>query len=150
MINVNASVKVYAPAQSVFEFLVDTSTFQLWHTGIIKLSAPAILKAGDTYETESIIMGKTIKSVNEVTKLVTGRELVLENQESTLSYRMTYLLQAMPGCTMVNCHLSINGESTFMHMAKPVLEFMAHNRIENDLKLARVLIEDKHTPGTAK
>jgi hypothetical protein len=96
-------------------------------------------------------MGHEIRSTNLVEKLTPNQQLVISNQTPPLLYRADFVFEAEGNGTKLTCNLDIKGGSSIVHLAKPVLEYIAQTRLEADFNTLKTLVENQSalTPEAA-
>jgi uncharacterized protein YndB with AHSA1/START domain len=141
---VTIRIEIAAGQAEVFEYLANLKAHKRWNSSLQELSSTERLKLGTTYESTSIVLGKTNISRNRVTEFDEGHELRIQNDSGPLTYDVCYKLEADGGKTIMVCECEISGHVSFFNLAAPLLEYMAETKMEADLNALRVLVEN-HT-----
>ena len=93
-VNVSIATKVIVAASpsDVFKYLTNLKYHFFWNPHLISINPIKSLKMGTAYESESLILGVTIKGTNVVSKFDEDKEFELENQLGAISYRINFRL----------------------------------------------------------
>ena len=101
-----------------------------------------LLKLGSVYESESFILGVTIKGSNLVAKFVLDKELEPENQLGAIRYRINFRLRhSCANKTKVTCSTTLFHESKVFTYTLPLLKRLAQRELQTNMQALKIAVE---------
>jgi hypothetical protein len=140
-VRITSQITIAAKPDYVFEYLKDLRYHYLWNPQIRMIEPEIKLKIGSIYKTTSVVLGKSIKATNTVTKFTDGRELELENNTGMVHYRANFRLTAKSSKTLVVCNTWVDSDNRAFAFARPVLEILARRELQSDLQALKIAAE---------
>jgi hypothetical protein len=137
------SIEIQAPKERVFLYLQELKLHYLWNASLRKLEPESALIEGSRYTAYSSLLGKEVKAVNQVTRLQAPDVLTLANKIGPIHYVITYHLGPNSAGTKLTCNCDIESNVTIFPYAAPLLEMLAHNRIETDFEALKIVVENE-------
>ena len=96
---------------------------------------------GTAYESESLILGVTIKGTNVVSKFDEDKEFELENQLGAISYRINFRLSRHNNKTKVACSTTLMPESKIFSYTIPLIKRLARRELQSDMQALKIAVE---------
>jgi ribosome-associated toxin RatA of RatAB toxin-antitoxin module len=128
-------------AEAVFRELSMLDQYPLWNSGMISISKRGPMHEGMLFETASVVLGQTIKSLVEVKHLVPNQEIELVNNTGAITYWALFrFIETSPDHTEVTFTIRFEFKSIVLNLAKPTVEATAANRTKGDLEFLRGLM----------
>ncbi|HVW22928.1 MAG TPA: SRPBCC family protein [Candidatus Saccharimonadales bacterium] len=140
---VSTQVTIAATPANVWRYLSELKYHYLWNPHLTHLSPLGSLKPGSTYSATSLLFGIKIKALNKVIKLKPSKQLVIQNDNGTLIYIITYTLSPQGKKTLLKCRISVRPQHPAFAFAAPVLETFARHELQADLQSLKVAVEQK-------
>lgn len=145
-VDIKTQVSVCASAAEVFMYLANLQFVHLWNPQLRHVSTRKQLKLHSVYETETVILGISIKSINTVTKYVKNKEIQIENTTGTVQYHVRFEINDTSNPTvLLKCFTSVSSENTAFAFTKPVLKVLARRKLQTDLQALKIAVENKLT-----
>ena len=144
-VNVVTKVIIASKPSDVFLYLSDLRYHYLWNPQTQSISSQKKLKLGATYKTVNLVLGVKIQSNNKVTKLVSNKELELENNTGLVHYRAHFWLKSVRGKTQLTCTTEVSADSNAFAFAAPVMKLLARRELQTDMQALKVAVEHKLT-----
>jgi hypothetical protein len=138
-----SQVSISASAPEVFRYLVNLEYHRLWNPHLVRIPPRKTLEQGSQYKAVSMMFGIKISSTNVVSKLVSDKELQLENQAGTIHYRVNYKLESHPDSVEVVCTTAVTSTAKAIGLTAPLLKILAKRELEADLQALKVAVEQQ-------
>jgi hypothetical protein len=142
-VSVVTKVLIDASQVEVFKYLAHLNYHLLWNPHIYSITPLTALKLGTRYESESLILGVSNKSTNEVIKFVALSELELENKLGAIHYRINFRLSLKATKTMIVCSTTVSTESKAFTYTAPILKRLVKRELQSDMQALKIAIEDR-------
>lgn len=141
---VATKLTIAASPAEVFEYLADLKYHYLWNPQVRTISTNEKLKLGMQYNTESTVLGATIKATNTVKVFNPPSELVLENPLGNVCYTAKFKLtpQANGKKTAVQLSVKVSTNHKAYVFTAPVLKQLALRELRTDLQALKVAVEN--------
>jgi hypothetical protein len=141
MITTSSNVEIAVPRETLYKFITDPDKTRRWQSNLVEIVAEPGMPEGSTGRMVEALMGRHLTYRFEI--LVNdGKSFTkaLSNQ-GPLQFETSQTLDELaPGRTKFTVLVKINAGRVFL-LAEPLLEWMAHGRVESDLKTLKKLME---------
>lgn len=137
----SATVDFECDRQTVYKALCYLGRHPEWSQGMIYISHTGPMYPGLRYQTRSRVMGQINAADVEVVNLVPNELVRVKNESGLIGFDAVFLIsEEEGGRSKVTCRLAFKFHYAVMNLARPAIESMARDRIQNDLmKLAGIL-----------
>ena len=139
---VETQILIKARPPEVFKYLAHLKYHYLWNPQLRKISKSGRLKAGDTYTTESVVLGLKISATNTITVLKAPKELAMINPLGNLTYTAHFRLYPRGKKTLVKLGVSLAADKNFYMFTVPVLKQLALRELRTDLQALKIAVEN--------
>ena len=140
-VSIASSTIVAARPAEVFKYLTNRKYHYLWNPQIYSISPMGALKLGSRYETESLVLGVSIKSTNIVTKFVPPKEFELENKLGLVQYKTNFKLNSKAAKTSVICSTTLFTEHRAFAFSIPIFKRLAKRELQTDMQALKIAVE---------
>lgn len=141
--SIATSTVVAASPSEVFKYLTNRKYHYLWNPQIYSISPMGPLKLGSKYETESLVLGVSIKSSNIVTKFVPPKEFELENKLGIVQYRTNFRLNLKADKTVVVCSTTLFTEHKAFAFSVPIFKRLAKRELQTDMQALKIAVKSQ-------
>ena len=141
-VDITSSLAIAAPAPAVWDIISDFSRNPEWQKGMdscVWLTDPP-LRVGSRYTQEASFLGRTIRSVFEVTELVAGSTVTIDTVEGTFPITVTRSIdETSEGC-VIRAH--VRGNPTgLMGLLSPLTTQIVKRSVAADYKRLKAAVE---------
>lgn len=145
LVDVTVSVTIAASPEVVFEWLTDLERYPLWNAALRQVGRRGRMHEGMIVPLKSVVMGREIESSMEVHRMAPGKDLELLNNTGAVPYRAVYRFIPEGNATEIVLWCQLEPQTRLFHMAAPLIEALAKNRLSSDLTTLKALIEAEST-----
>jgi hypothetical protein len=143
MIDVEIRQHLRCSPDEAFAFLADATHNPRWQRGMVscRWQRPGPILVGSRYEQEARFLGRTIRSLFEVTEFEDGRSIRIETVESTFPIQVTRSVEPAPGGCMALATVS-GAPSGWLRLLGPLLKPMLRASVRADYRRLASLMAD--------
>lgn len=144
-VDVTTEIDIDRPRAEVAAFAADPDNATTWYTNIksVRWETPKPVQVGSRVAFEARFLGRSLAYTYEVSELDPGVRLVMRSQEGPFPMETTYAWQDTPAG---GTHMTLRnrGEPAgFANLAAPLMAAQMRRAASRDLKLLKVLIEQR-------
>ena len=131
-------VEFPCPKHVVYEALCDLSRYTSWTSGMTSVSYSGRMHVGLEYNTTTKVLGRVNQAKVRVAEMAPDEAIVLVSNSGLITYRAAFQLRfiSAESCSVI-CNLRFQFSKLVIHLAQPVIESMAEDRIRGDLETLR-------------
>ena len=142
MQSLDHSIKLAAPAATVFAYLTEAAKASAWQSSLVeaRFTPPGPMQVGTHIAEVRTLLGRTLASDVEVTELEPPRYFAGRAAAGPVQWRFRYSLAEQDGQTTLGFHLEGDLGRLFRLAGPLVLRAMRH-QLDADLATLRGLVE---------
>lgn len=140
---VTADIRIAADITEVFEYLTNLKYHYLWNPQVSSISTTDHLKLGSAFDSESRILGATVRATNIVTEYESPKALSFVSKIGSVEYNAQFKLHTEGKETAVDLSLSVdNAPPVIRKLPESILQQVALREIRTDLQALKIAVEN--------